>query len=158
MEKVVFLVCALAVTVYLAVTAWEDHKSCEVTRWKHLIGGIPAIFLFFLNVNKYNLEENAIILAFSLLYVVIGCVGVYGFADGLVLANLSLFFGSIGGVYGSGAVLLIMILSSFSFLGCHVVKCIMKKQKVFRNIAGALIPHIMAGYLAFILIMFFMRI
>ena len=158
MEKVMFILGTLAVTVYLAVAAWEDHKSCEVTRWKHLIGGIPAIFLFLLNVHDYSLEENAIILAFSLIYIAVGYVGVYGFADGLVFANLSLFFGSIGGVSGSGAVLLIMILASFSFLGCHVVKSVVCREKVFRNIAGALIPHILAGYITIVFIMLFLRI
>ena len=158
MEKVVLLLCTLAVTVYLAGTAWEDHKSCEVTRWKHLIGGIPASFLFLCNMCSYSLEENAMVLAFSLVYIVIGYVGVYGFADGLVLANLSLFFGSIGGVCGSGAVFLLMILASFSFLGCHVVKSVADRKKVFQNVAGPLIPHILAGYVTFLFIMFFMRV
>lgn len=147
MEKVVFLLCVLAVTVYLAVTAWEDHKSCEVTRWKHLIGGIPAIFLSIMNAGHHGLEENAIILAFAMIYIVVGYVGVYGFADGLVLAVLTLFFGSIGGAIGSGAVLLITILAAFSFLGCHMVKCAVEHKKITGSIAGALVPHILIGYL-----------
>lgn len=155
MEKVVFLLCVFAVTVYLAVTAWEDHKTCQVTRWKHLIGGIPAILSFFVSISCRGLEENVMILAFSAIYVVVGFVGVYGFADGLVLANLSLFLGSIGGVCGSGAVLLIMILAAFSFLLCHVVKSVTTQGKVFRNITGALIPHVFIGYLVIVLIVFF---
>lgn len=150
-----FLICVLAVTVYLAVTAWEDHKSCEVTRWKHLIGGIPGVLLFLLNLGKHGLEENAIVITFSLIYIAVGYVGVYGFADGLVLANLSLVFGSIGGIYGSGAVLFIMILAAFSFLACHVVKSVGTNERLFRNMAGALIPHIFIGYVVFGVIMLF---
>lgn len=147
MRESIFLICVLAVTVYLAVTAWEDHKTCEVTRWKHLIGGIPAIILYCLHWNQHGMEENAMILAFAIIYVAVGFAGIYGFADGLVLANLSLFFGSIGGATGCGVILLIMIIAAFSFLICHVVKSIVTRRKVFQRISGALIPHILVGYL-----------
>ena len=80
--------------------------------------------------------------------------GIYGFADGLVLAILVLFFGSIGGVIGSGAVLLIMLLASFSFLICHLVKCAAEHKKITGSIAGALVPHILVGYLVVIAVMF----
>ena len=153
MEKIVFFMCVMAVTVYLTVAAWEDHKSCEVTRWKHLIGGIPAIFLFLWNLNSHSWEENVMILAFSTLYIVLGYAGAYGFADGLVLANLSVFFGSIGGIYGSGMVLVIMILAAFSFLLCHLGKCVVEHKKVSGNITGALVPHILVGYLIVALVM-----
>ena len=142
----ILLLCVFAVTAYLVVTAIEDYKSCEVTRWKHLIGGIPVILLFFVNLCERSWEENAMIVAFSAMYIVIGYVGVYGFADGLVLAVLTMFFGSVGGVVGSGAVLCIVIIASFSFLFCHVVKSIIKKKKVFRDMVGAFIPHILIGY------------
>ena len=148
MKEWILLLCVFAVTAYLVVTAWEDHKTCKVTRWKHLIGGIPAILLFFVDFSRYSWEENAMIAAFSILYIVLGFVGVYGFADGLVLAVLTMFFGSIGGVVGSGAVLLIAIIASFSFLFCHVVKNIVSKRKIFQNMAGAFIPHILVGYVS----------
>ena len=48
MKEIIFVLCVVAVTAYLAVTAWEDHKTCEVTRWKHLIGVFPAMILFFM--------------------------------------------------------------------------------------------------------------
>lgn len=146
MREWILLLCVCAVTAYLAVTAWEDHKTCEVTRWKHLIGGIPAILLFFVNFSQRSWEENAMIVAFSAMYVLIGYVGVYGFADGLVLSTLTMFFGSIGGAVGSGVVLCIAIIASFSFLFCHVAKSIIKKRSVIRNMAGAFIPHILIGY------------
>lgn len=142
----ILLLCMFAVTAYLVVTAWEDHKTCEVTRWKHLIGGIPAILLFFVNFSQRSWEENALIAAFSAMYILVGYAGVYGFADGLVLAVLTMLFGSIGGAVGSGAVLCIAIMASFSFLLCHVVKSIIKKRRVFRNMAGPFIPHILIGY------------
>jgi hypothetical protein len=117
-----------------------------VTRWKHLLGGIPAILMFFGNLSQYSWEQNAMILAFSVLYIIMGFVGVYGFADGLVLAVLTLFFGSVGGVTGSGAVLLIGIIASFSFLFDQIVKNIINKRKIFQNMTGPFIPHILMGY------------
>ena len=146
MEKVVFLICVLAVTVYLAVAAWEDYKTCMVSRWKHLLGTIPAIFLFFFNINRHGFEEIAIILAFSTLYIVLGFIGIYGLADGFVLANLTMFFGSIGGVVSSGVVLMIMVLAAFSFFICHVIKSIVTHKKILCKMSGALIPHLLAGY------------
>lgn len=146
MKESLFVLCVLAVTVYLIVTAWEDHKTCEVTRWKHLIGGISAMLLLCTQIDQYSWQEYAMILAFSLLFVLIGCIGVYGMADGYVLMILSLHFGSIGGLAGIGIVLLIMITAAFSFLVCHVVKCVVTHQKI-RNVAGALIPHIFVGYM-----------
>lgn len=147
MREWILLLCVCAVTAYLVVTALEDHKSCTVTRWKHLIGGIPAILLYIVNFCQRSWEENAMILAFSVMYIIIGFVGVYGFADGLVLAVLTVFFGSIGGAIGSGAVLLIAIIASFSFLICHVIRNTMKGRKIFQNMAGAFVPHILVGYL-----------
>lgn len=88
MGNVLFVVCVVAITVYMAVTAWEDYKSCEVTRWKHIIGGIPAILLYIINAGRYSVMENLLILVFAVLYIIIGYCGVYGMADGLLLANL----------------------------------------------------------------------
>ena len=153
MREIMYLLCVFAVTVYLAVAAWEDHKSCEVTRWKHLIGGIPSVMLFVMNMGRFSLEENAMILAFAGIYVVIGYVGLYGFADGLVLSILSLFFGSIGGCAGGGAVLLIAVISAFSFMIFHAAKCLWKHRKIFQNMSGPLIPHIFVGYTAVIAVM-----
>lgn len=152
MREAIFTLCILAVTVYLAVTALEDYKTCEVTRWKHLIGGIPAVLMYLINMSKYSPEKNILVIGFSLVYVAIGFVGVYGFADGLVLANLSMFFGGIGGAVGSGVVLLIVVIAAFSFLICHVIRSMVAKQKVFQKMAGALVPHIMVGYIVVVLI------
>lgn len=146
------MLCVLAVTAYLAVTAWEDYRTCEVTRWKHFIGGIPAFILFFVNWNRHGWGESAITVAFALIYIAIGYAGVYGFADGLILANLSLFFGSIGGLAGSGMVLLIMVIAAFSFLFCHVIKSVVNHRNIFRNMSGALIPHILAAYVVVVII------
>lgn len=152
MREAIFTLCILAVTVYLAVTALEDYKTCEVTRWKHLIGGIPAVLMYLINMSKYSPEENILVIGFSLVYVAIGFAGVYGFADGLVLANLSMFFGGIGGAVGSGVVLLIVVIAAFSFLICHVIRSMVAKQKVFQKMAGALVPHIMVGYIIVVLV------
>lgn len=154
MKESVFMLCVLAVTVYLAVAAWEDHKTCEVTRWKHLVGGIPAVFLLCTKYSQHFWQECAMILAFAILFVLAGYMGAYGVADGLVFANLTLFFGSIGGLAGSGVVILIMIIAAFSFLISHVFRCVVKHKKI-RNMAGALIPHILVGYMTvFVVILF----
>lgn len=158
MKTIFFVISVLAVTAYLAVTAWEDYKTCEVTRWKHLIGLFPVVAMFLTNVNLHSMEENVLVLFFAAIYVVIGFAGVYGLADGLVLANLTLFFGSIGGLSGSGAVLLIMVIAAFSFLFCHTVTCVVKHRKVFRNMAGALVPHILVGYGVVVIIMILKKI
>ena len=147
MQQNVFLLCVLAVTAYLAVTAWEDHKTCEVTRWKHLIGLVPASCISVFRLDYHSFMECAIILAFSVAYILIGYLGVYGKADGFVFAILSLFFGGIGGLAGIGIVILIMVLSAISFMVKHIVVCISRKEKLFRNVAGAYIPHIFVGYL-----------
>lgn len=147
MKESLFVLSVLAVTVYLIVTAWEDHKTCEVTRWKHLIGGIPAMLLLCTQIDQYSWQEYAMILAFAFLFVLAGCVRVYGMADGYVLMILSLHFGSIGGLAGIGIVILIMITAAFSFFVCHVIKCVATHKKI-RNVAGALLPHILVGYIA----------
>lgn len=153
MGNILFIVCSLAITVYMAVTAWEDYKSCEVTRWKHLVGGIPAILLYIINARRYSVMENLLILVFAVLYIIIGCCGVYGIADGLLLANLTLFCGSIGGISGCGAVLLIMIVAAFSFLITHTAKCVIYKRKIFLHMAGALIPHLFVGYVTLLFLL-----
>ena len=101
MKESLFVLCVLAVTVYLTVAAWEDYKTCEVTRWKHLIGGIPAICLLGMKYGQYSWQEYAMILAFSLLFVLAGCLGAYGMADGYVFMILTLLFGSFQGLLGS---------------------------------------------------------
>ena len=146
MKESLFVLSVLAVTVYLIVTAWEDYKTCEVTRWKHLIGGIPAIFLLCTKCGQFSWQEYAMILAFSLLFVLAGCMGAYGMADGYVFMILTLLFGSMGGMAGVGIVILIMITAGFSFLIHHLVKCMIKRRKLFQNMAAALIPHILIGY------------
>lgn len=146
MKGSLFVLSVLAVTVYLTVAAWEDYKTCEVTRWKHLIGGIPAIFLLCTKCGQFSWQEYAMILAFALLFVLAGCLGVYGMADGYVFMNLTLLFGSIGGMAGIGMVILIMVTAGCSFLINHLVKCIEKRRKLFQNMAAALIPHILIGY------------
>ena len=146
MRGLVFLINIMSVTVYLAVTAIEDGRSCEVTRWKHLIGFVPAVSSFVINVKKHSFMDMGIVLAFAILFVVIGYAGIYGVADGFVFANLSLLFGGIGGTVGIGAVILIAVIAAFSAFFCHIVKCIMQKKKIFQNAAGAFIPHILFGY------------
>lgn len=79
--------------------------------------------------------------------------GIYGMADGFVLANLTLFFGSITGGMGVGVVILIIVIAAFTFLICHVGKCIIRKKQIIKNMKGALVPHIFGGYITIMVIL-----
>ena len=147
MKTILFVLCVLAVTVYLTVAAIEDYRTCEVTRWKHLIGLISASISIISNMKIHSMIDFAIILAFSVIFMWIGLAGVYGMADGFVLANLTLYFGSIAGDMGAGIVI-ILVIAAFSFLICHIRKCLIYKEEINKNIKGALIPHILVGYVA----------
>ena len=147
MKTVFFLGSIVAVTVYLIAAAIEDYKTCQVTRWKHFIGFIPAFLWFVINIRQFLIVEFTIILAFLLTFIGIGYEGIYGLADGFVLANLSLLFGGTGGAAGIGMVILIMLVASFSFFICHVWSRFIKKESIFKNAAGPLIPHITVGYI-----------
>ena len=148
MKTILFVLCVLAVTVYLTVAAIEDYRTCEVTRWKHLIGLISASISIISNMKIHSMIDFAIILAFSVIFMWIGLAGVYGMADGFVLANLTLYFGSIAGDMGAGIVIIILVIAAFSFLICHIGKCLIYKEEINKNIKGALIPHILVGYVA----------
>lgn len=147
MKEILFVLCVLAVTAYLAVTAWEDYKTCEITRWKHLLGLIPATILLFMRMNTFSGIEFIIVLVFIALYVLAGYLGIYGVADGFVFAILTLLFGAVGGVAGIGIVIIIMIIAGFSFVMNHLVICMIKKKRVFQNVAAAFVPHILVGYI-----------
>lgn len=146
MKEYIFLVCILTVTVYLAVAAIEDYKTCEVTRWKHLIGGVPALVLLWMRKNMLSEMDLIIVLVFVTLYVFVGCIGIYGIADGFVFTILTIFFGSISGMTGVGIVIIIMILAGFSFMANHLFICIKNKKSLFENVAAAFVPHIFVGY------------
>ena len=148
MRELLFVLCVLAVTVYLTVAAVEDYRTCEVTRWKHLIGLFPATISIISNMKIHSMMDFAMILAFSVIFMWIGFAGVYGMADGFVLANLTLYFGSIAGVIGAGVVIIVMVIAAFSFFICRIGKCFIYKEEINRNIKGALIPHILVGYVA----------
>lgn len=147
MREVIFVLCVLAVTAYLAVAAWEDYKTCGITRWKHLIGLLPATILLCMRINVFSGLDFVIVLLFIGLYVLAGYIGIYGAADGFVFAILTLLFSSIGGVAGIGVVILIMVIAGFSFLVNHVVTCIVRRKNLFHNVAGAFVPHILVGYI-----------
>ncbi len=143
----------LAATVYMQAVALEDSRTCQVTRWKHLIGFLPAITLLIINPYRLRVVDYACILLFTLLFFLFAGIKVYGLADGFVLANLTLLFGGIGGLAGVGMVILIIIIASMSMLLCHAFQAVRKKQKVLINASGAFIPHLLTGYLAALSIM-----
>ena len=150
-KGIIFIICALAVTVYLVVAAIEDAKSMKVTRGKHLMGFIPAVATCLLYARERNIYDLGIIILFVCLWMLCGWIGVYGMADGFVFANLTLFWGGIGDVAGVGVVILIMVLAGFS----GFVEIFVRKLATMRNFKEnrriAFVPHILNGYLAVII-------
>ncbi len=145
-KGIIFIICVLAVTVYLIVVAIEDAKTMEVTRGKHLIGFIPAVVVWILCASERNICDIGIIILFVGLWMLCGWIRVYGMADGFVFANLTLFFGGIGGVAGVGVVILILVLAGFS----GVVEILARKMATIKNFREnrkiAFVPHILVGY------------
>jgi len=152
-KGIIFIICVLAVTVYLIVAAIEDAKSMEVTRIKHLIGFIPAVVVWILCAEERNIGDIGIIILFIGLWILCGWIRVYGMADGFVFANLTLFWGGIGGVAGVGMVILIMVLAGFS----GMIEILVRKLATMRNFKEnrkiAFVPHILVGYVVVILLM-----
>ena len=145
-KGIIFIICVLAVTVYLIVAAIEDAKSMEVTRGKHLIGFIPAVVVWILFVGERNICDIGIIILFIGLWMLCGWIGVYGMADGFVFANLTLLWGGIGGLAGVGMIILIMVLAGFS----GIVEILVRKLATIKNFKEnrkiAFIPHILISY------------
>ncbi len=137
----------------MVLAALEDYKSLEVTRWKHLIGLIPALLCLYVGSGKHPMADYVFILVFVVLFLAFGHIRIYGLADGFVLANLTLLFGSIGGVTGIGAVVVIMVLAAFSMVICHIGKAIVKKKGLLQNYAMAFVPHLCVGYVAVAIIL-----
>ena len=146
-KGIIFIICVLAVTVYLIVAAIEDAKTMEVSRGKHLIGFIPAVVVWILCANKRNIYDIGIIILFIGLWMLCGWIRVYGMADGFVFANLTLFWGGIGGVAGVGMVILIMVIAGFS----GMVEILVRRQVTMKNFREngkiAFVPHILVGYI-----------
>ena len=146
MRGILFIVCVVAVTVYLIVAAFEDKRYMEVTRRKHLIGFLPAVVVWIMFAGERNICDIIVTILFVGIWLLCGKVGVYGMADGFVFANLNLLFGAIGGVVGNGLVILIMVLAAFSGM-VEVLVCKMATMANFKqNRKIAFVPHILIGY------------
>ena len=152
-KGIVFIICALAVTVYLIVAAIEDAKSMKVTRGKHLIGFIPAVATWILCTKGQNIYELGITILFIGLWLLCGWIRVYGMADGFVFSNLTLFWGGIGGVAGIGMVILIMVLAGVSGMAEILVRKLATMKNFRENRKIAFVPHIFVGYVVVILLM-----
>ncbi|MBR4060653.1 MAG: hypothetical protein IKK03_12540 [Lachnospiraceae bacterium] len=149
-KGIIFVICVLAVTLYLIVAAIEDAKSMEVTRGKHLIGFIPAIVVWILCASERNIYDIGIIMLFIGFWILCGWCKVYGMADGFVFSNLTLFLGGVGGVAGVGMVILIMVLAGFSGMGEILLRILAKIKNFKKNRKIAFVPHILVGYVAVI--------
>ncbi len=146
------ILACMAFTVYMVLAAIEDYKSLAVTRWKHLIGLIPALLCLYVGSGKHPVTDYVFIFVFVALFMAFGHIRIYGLADGFVLANLTLLFGGIGGVVGIGAVVVLMILAAFSMVICHIGKAVVKKKGLFHNYVAAFVPHLCVGYVVMLFI------
>ena len=137
---------------YLIVAAVEDAKTMEVSRGKHLIGFMSAVVVWILCAGERNIYDIGIIILFIGLWMLCGWIRVYGMADGFVFANLTLFWGGIGGVAGVGIVILIMVLAGFS----GMVEILVRRQVTMKNFREnwkiAFVPHILVGDIVIIIL------
>ena len=141
----------LVMTIYLMLASFEDSKSCEVTRLKHLIGLVPAGIMLMIYIKDRSLFDLGILALFMLLCLLIGAKGVYGMADGFVFANLIMLFGGMSGIVGIGLVILIMILACFSGMIEQLLQKMMTGSRFNRRKHIAFIPHILTGYMSVII-------
>ncbi len=148
MRGIVFILSFIMLTVYMVITAAEDFKTCQVTRWKHLIGLMAALISMALGFNHYPGMDYILIFICMAVFILAGCAGAYGLADGFVLSNLTLFYGFIGGMAGIGVVLVLIIIASVSMLINHVIRAVVKKERIFVDRTAAFIPHLFVGYVA----------
>lgn len=148
-----FIICTVAVMVYLVMAAAEDKKSMEVTRKKHLIGLIPSVAVFLMYAGIRDVYELGIILLFVNLCILFGKIRIYGMADGFVFANLTLLFGGAGGISGIGLVILIMILACFSGAAEILLRKMVIKADIKQNKHIAFVPHILIGYVVVMVVL-----
>ena len=147
-KSILLICCFVVMTIYLILTACEDSKSCQVTRFKHLIGFIPAVLSLLIYVKDQSLFDIGIIILFMLLCLLIGMKGIYGMADGFVFANLVLLFGGIGGTAGIGLVVLVMILACFSGMTEMLLRKMVTLTNFKQNRHIAFVRHILTGYVS----------
>lgn len=139
-------------TLYLIVEAIEDAKTMEATRGERLIGFIPAVMVWTLCAGKRNIGDIGIIILFIGLWMLCGWIRVYGMADGFVFANLTLFWGGIGGVAGVSMVILNMVLAGFSGMVEVLVRKLATLNNFRENRKIAFVPYIGVGYVVLITI------
>lgn len=145
--RFVILLCSFAAaTVYLIVAAVEDYKTLQVSRWKHLICLIPAVFLLLAGTGELVWYDVAVAFLFALLFIAAGIIKIYGLADGFIFANLTLYFCGLGGTSGVGLTILILILASLSFLVCQLVNGKCRVKDLMKNRKAAFVPHIGLAY------------
>ena len=152
-KGIFFIICALAVTVYLIVAAIEDAKNMEVTRGKHLIGFIPALATWLLCAEGRNIFDIGVVILLIGLWLLCGWIKVYGMADGFVFSNLTLFWGGVGGVTGVGMVILIMVLAGFSGMVEILARKLATIKSFQKNRKIAFVPHIFVGYVVVIMVL-----
>jgi len=68
MKSMLLIGSFAATTIYLILAAVEDAKSFQVTRWKHLIGMIPALLLTMVYIRERSVLDMGMILLFVLLW------------------------------------------------------------------------------------------
>lgn len=148
MKSMLLIGSFVATATYLILVAVEDSKSFQVTRWKHLIGMIPALLLTLVYIGERSVLDMGMILLFVLLWMFFGKRKVYGMADGFVFVNLTILFGAIGGMAGIGLVILILILACFSGMAELFLRKMVTVASFQAKKHIAFVPHILTGFLA----------
>lgn len=144
----------MIMTSYLLIAANEDARSMHVTRWKHLIGLSAAVIFSISFIGDRTVTEICATLLIAGIMLIAGAFRIYGMADGYVLGNLTIFMGSICGMTGVGAVILIMILASFSAMTEMFLRKMLTISNMRRNLHIAFVPHIWNGYVAVMVALF----
>ncbi len=147
MKSILFIIALEIFTSYMTMAAVEDFKTCQVTRWKHLIGLISSLACLLICFDRNLMLDYMLLPVFMAIFILVGIRKVYGLADGFVFANLTLLLGGIGGLAGVGAVIILMIVAAFLYLIFYIGRAVIGKAKLFENTASAFIPYIYASYI-----------
>lgn len=145
-QGIIFIISTAAMTVYLCMTAVEDHRTCMVTRWKHLIGFIPAVLLETAMLQSRSKADTALTAVLTLIFLSAGMIGAYGLADGFVMANLTLYFGAVSGSFGAFLSWIVFLLAGVLFTLHKIVRAGFCVRRMTENGMGAFIPYIAAAY------------
>lgn len=157
LQSVFFITNMICMAAYLCVAAVEDHKTCMVTRWKHLIGFVPTMVYFTVHaLRRLSAVDISFIIIFMMIMLAAGLIGIFGLADGFVMANIILQLGSFFGCAGVMLSCYILVTAGVLFLVWQLVQktweiihsgfSLSFWELLLKNGSGAFVPHIAIAY------------